>query len=451
MSDAPANPALGELIEQRDAGGCSAWLDSNTGLAAVRGLSRLSDEQREELLRLLSPEDAAEVIDQLPESQALDAIEELEPETAARIIEELPSDYQADLIGELETEEAEAILCQLEREDADELRRLAAYEDDVVGGIMITEYLSYPETTTVGGVLEDLEKNAETYADYNIQYAYVVSDHERLVGVLPLRNLLLSPRGRPLTAVMRADPVCVGDLMPIRELGGVFTEHPFMGLPVVDVQQRLVGVVQRSDLASAMTEDADRTYRQSQGIIGGEELRSMPLHIRSYRRLMWLSLNIVLNVIAASVIAFYQETLEAVIALAVFLPIISDMSGCSGNQAVAVSMRELTLGVTRPIDLLRVLLKEASVGLINGFALGVLIAGVAYVWKGNPTLGIVVGAALMLNTLVAVLIGGAIPLILKGMRLDPALASGPILTTITDMCGFYFVLSFASLALSQLT
>lgn len=445
----PTEP-LAELIDQRDTAGCAAWLDRNVGLEAVRGLSRLSDRQREDLLQLLSPEDAAEVIDHLPESQAVDAIEDLAPETAARILEELPSDYQADLIGELDPDEAEAILCKLGPEDAADLRRLAAYEDNVVGGIMITEYLSYPDAATVGEVLNDLERNAETYSDYNIQYAYVVSDHERLVGVLPLRNLLLSPRSRLLTSVMLADPVCVNDLMPIRELLGVFAEHPFMGLPVVDARQRLVGVAQRSDLASAMTEDADKTYRQSQGIIGGEELRSMPLRVRTYRRLMWLSLNIVLNLISASVIAFYQDTLEAVIALAVFLPIISDMSGCSGNQAVAVSMRELTLGVTRPADLYRVLIKEASVGIINGFALGVLLAAVAYVWKGNPTLGIVVGAALMLNTLVAVAIGGSIPLLLKAMKLDPALASGPILTTITDMCGFFFVLSFASMVLAQL-
>ena len=197
-------------------------------------------------------------------------------------------------------------------------------------------------------------------------------------------------------------------------------------------------------------EEADEVYRQSQGIVGGEELRSMSLGLRSRRRLAWLSVNIVLNVIAASVIAFHQETLEAVIALAVFLPIISDMSGCSGNQAVAVSMRELTLGVTRPRDLLHVLWKETAVGIVNGIALGLLIGIVAYIWKGNVWLGGVVGVALMANTVVAVCIGGSVPLILKGFRLDPALASGPILTTITDMCGFLLVLTLASALMSHL-
>jgi magnesium transporter len=136
--------------------------------------------------------------------------------------------------------------------------------------------------------------------------------------------------------------------------------------------------------------------------------------------------------------------------LAVFLPIISDMSGCSGNQSVAVSIRELTLGLVRPRDIMRVLVKEAAVGLVNGLVLGLLIASVAWLWQGNPWLGLVVGVALMLNTLLAVCLGGSIPLILKRYNMDPALASGPILTTVTDMCGFFFVLGLATLMLNYL-
>ena len=176
----------------------------------------------------------------------------------------------------------------------------------------------------------------------------------------------------------------------------------------------------------------------------------MPLLVRSGRRLSWLSLNIILNIIAASVIAMYQDTLAAAIALAVFLPMVSDMSGCSGNQAVAVSMRELSLGLVRPVELLWVLTKEAGVGIINGLSLGCLLGAVAYVWKGNAFLGLVVGGAMALNTLVAVSLGGMIPLVLKRMKLDPALVSSPLLTTVTDMCGFFFVLSFASLVLDKL-
>ena len=203
-------------------------------------------------------------------------------------------------------------------------------------------------------------------------------------------------------------------------------------------------------------EDAVRKQRTSvflhlNGIIGGEEFRTMPLLSRSGRRLSWLSLNIILNIIAASVIALYQDTLAAAITLAVFLPMVSDMSGCSGNQAVAVSMRELSLGLVRPKELLWVLAKEVKVGIINGLVLGLMLGGVAYVWKGNPWLGLVVGGALAANTLISVSLGGMLPLVLKRLKLDPALVSGPLLTTVTDMCGFFLVLSFASAVLPKLT
>ena len=188
-----------------------------------------------------------------------------------------------------------------------------------------------------------------------------------------------------------------------------------------------------------------------QGIVGGDEIRNLPLLTRSGRRLSWLSINIVLNIFAASIIALYINTLDAVIALAVFLPIISDMSGCSGNQAVAVSMRELALGIVKPEEVRRVWLKEISVGLINGAALGLLLGLVAWAWRGNAYLGLVVGSALTLNTLIAVSLGGIAPLVLKRNGVDPAVASGPILTTVTDMCGFFLVLSFAALMLSRLT
>jgi magnesium transporter len=184
--------------------------------------------------------------------------------------------------------------------------------------------------------------------------------------------------------------------------------------------------------------------------MGRDELRSMPLGLRSRRRLSWLSINIVLNLISASIIALHQDTLQAVIALAVFLPIISDMSGCSGNQAVAVSMRELSLQLVSPREFLRVFFKESSVGLINGLVLGLLIGLIAWIWKDNLVLGAVVGSALALNTVVAVCVGGLVPLLLKAIGQDPALASGPILTTVTDMCGFLLILGIASIFLPYL-
>jgi magnesium transporter len=302
----------------------------------------------------------------------------------------------------------------------------------------------------VGDVLDDLRANAERYRSFDVQYAYVVAEDDTLVGVLQLRDLLLSSPKQRLSQVMIRDPLRVRDTAPLEELERFFDRHPLLGVPAVDANGVLVGVVRSVDVEQAADERSNRSFLKFMGIVGGEELRSMPLRYRSIRRLSWLTANILLNIVAASVIAFHQDTLSAVIALAVFLPIISDMSGCSGNQAVAVSMRELTLGVIRPGELWRVLRKEAAVGIINGLVLGILLGVVGWLWQGNYILGVVVAAALAANTLIAVCFGGLIPLVLRGCGQDPALASGPILTTITDMTGFFLVLSIAGAVLPWL-
>jgi magnesium transporter len=249
---------------------------------------------------------------------------------------------------------------------------------------------------------------------------------------------------------MITNPLKVKAGASLEELRNFFEEHDLFGAPVVDEQGVLLGVVLPEAVEEATQKNSVHQFLGFSGIIGGEEFRSMPLLLRSGRRLSWLSLNIVLNVIAASVIAIYQDTLAAAITLAVFLPMISDMSGCSGNQAVAVSMRELSLGLVRPNELFRVLGKEASLGIINGICLGILLGGAAYLWKGNPYLGLVVGGALAANTIVAVALGGLLPLLLKRLKTDPALVSSPLLTTVTDMCGFFLVLSMATAVLQKL-
>ncbi len=449
----PDEAVLDNAIDCGDGHACTEWLETASHEQTVHAVSALDGDERAKLLSLLTSESAAELVEVMPKvhaAKALEALGTLDHEKAAGIIEEMSSDDRADLIAAIDATQAQAILGAMPAEVADEVRRLASYDEDSAGGLMLTEYLAFNDAMTVRDVLADMEQNAERYRDYNIQYSYVVDGDGVLKGVIPIRRLLMARRATPVAEIMVPDPVHVSDTMEFDELRGVFDDYDFLAFPVVDENKRLLGVVERSAVSEAAREDADDMYRASQGIVGGEELRSMPLSLRSRRRLAWLSINIVLNIAAASVIAFHQDTLEAVIALAVFLPIISDMSGCSGNQAVAVSMRELTLGVARPRDFLRVLFKESSVGIINGIILGILIGGVAFLWKGNLALSFVVGSALAANTLIAVCIGGGVPLILKGFKTDPALASGPILTTITDMCGFLIVLSLASAMMGYL-
>ncbi len=441
---------LPELALAADREGLASHFDGLSEAERIHDFGRLSAEDRARVLALLDPERAAVLLEAVPDMHAGEAVQELEPAAAADIIEELQSDEGADLLGQLEADAAEAILAEAEPDVAASLRSLLQYPADTAGGLMITEFVAVPESGTAQDVVDHMRAEVEHYADYPVQYVYVVAADGTLRGVLPLRDLLLARRKRPIASLMIRDPISVPALAPLEQVVEVFDRYDFVGMPVVDDAGVLVGVLLREGVDEARVDSAEADALKARGIVGGEELRSLPLLLRSRRRLAWLSINIVLNVIAASVIALYEDTLAAVIALAVFLPIISDMSGCSGNQAVAVSLRELTLGVTRPEEILRVLFKESALGLINGAVLGLLIGAVAWAWKGNLALALVVGFALALNTLVAVCIGGAVPMILRRLGVDPALASGPMLTTITDMCGFFLVLSFATLALSHI-
>jgi magnesium transporter len=442
---------LREILIDSNVESLKVFLGELNPAETARAISRLSSPERNKLLTILEPGDAADVIEEVSDPQAVNLIEDLPVESAAAIVDEIPSDKQADLLGEMEREDAEAILDEMSPEEAEDVRRLLKYDPNTAGGLMVTEYVVYREKDRVRDVLHDLQLHQERYKNYHVQYLYVRNEEGKLTGVRRMRDLLFARDDATLTSLMLKNLLSVSTAATIDELRQFFHEHKLFGVPVLDVEKRLAGVVLPEDVEEASHKEVTRQFLGLSGIIGGEEFRTMPLLVRSGRCFSWLSINIVLNIIAASVIAYYQDTLAAVIALAVFLPMISDMSGCSGNQAVAVSIRELTLGLIRPKEILRVISKEVGLGALNGLALGLILGSVAILWKGNLFLGIVVGGALLANTILAVTFGGSLPLILKFIKLDPALVSSPILTTITDMCGFFLVLSFATAILSALT
>jgi magnesium transporter len=441
---------LSELIAQENSDSIIQFINTLSPSETARVISRLTESSQTCLFNLLSPEDAADIIEDIPETQAADLVEEMSSEQAAAILEELPSDHLADVLGEMDNTSSRAVLAKMDREDADEARMFLEYAKDCAGGLMVSEFLSYKTDNTIQDVFDDLQAHQEQYRNYHILYFYVVDRQDRLVGVLRMHDLLFPSKHTPLDQIMIAAPLSISHQASLRELENFFDERHLFGVPAVDDQGRMVGVVLSRDVQEALSKKKTKTFLRISGVIGGEEFRTMPLWSRSGRRLAWLSMNIVLNIIAASVIAMHQETLAAAITLAVFLPMVSDMSGCSGNQAVAVSMRELSLGLVRPGELFWVLAKEARVGIINGLVLGVLLGGVAFAWKNNPWLGLVVGGALAANTLVSVTLGGMLPLVLKRFKMDPALVSSPLLTTVTDMCGFFFVLSFAAAIMPKL-
>jgi magnesium transporter len=440
--------ALTELVAAADVQGLSRYFEPMSLAEGLRLILQLDYEERSQVLSLLPSDVAASLIAEAPHEVGADLLVALDVPHAVEIFDELISDVRADLIGDMEDQEAEAILSQLDAEDAADMRRLADYADDTAGGLMMVETFNFGNKQTVGAVLKELASDDQDIDRYRGQHPYILDEAGRPVGVVSLRGLLTAKRASRLTSIM-VEPMTVPVTARVSELEDIFDKYPFLGLPVVDEDGCLVGVVSRAAVSQALLERAESENLKLQGVVG-DELRSMPTFLRSRRRFAWLSANIILNIIAASVISAYEETLTAVIALAIFLPMVSDMSGCSGNQAVGVTMRELSLGLVRPIDVWRVWLKEISVGAINGLALGVLIGVVAWVWKGSPALGLVIGLALALNTMLAVSIGGVIPLLLKRLGQDPAAASSPLLTTVTDMAGFFFVLSIATLMMPWL-
>lgn len=450
---APAQPweDLVQLLESGQPEAVEAWLAQQPPHDLALIISRLSDSQRNQLIEQLPPERTADLLEHVPLVQAVQLIEEARPEDAAAIVDHLPSDQQADLLTELTAEDAEAILQQMAPAEAATARRLSEYDDFVAGGLMVSEFLLYELDDTVAEVLADIDAKADQYRDYEVQYAYVCDRQGVLQGVLRMRDLLLAQRRQRVESLMIADPLSVADDTPLEELHHFFEEHAFLGVPVVAEGGVLVGVLLRRAVDEAWAEWHDRSYMKSHGIVSGEEIRSMPLWPRTRRRMVWLVGNIGLNLVAASVISYYESTIQAVIALAIFLPIISDMSGNVGSQAAAVSIRELVLGVVRPQDAFRVIRSELLVGLINGLVVGILLGVVAWVWKGNPALGVVIFAAMGLNTLVSGAVGGITPLVLRHWGVDPAVAAGPLLTTVTDLFGFMMVLGIATMMLSYLT
>ena len=385
---------LQELLdaESQDVDELIAAVDAVPAEEAGRLVDHLSAPERERLLDVLPPGDAADLIAELDESQAAEIVGDMPAGAAAKLIEELDSGDRADVLDELDTDEAEAVLAEMSPDSAERQRKRMAYPEGCAGELMAREFLSYPLEMPIAELVDDLREKSDDYAEYAIQYAYVVDGDGALRGVLRLRDILMARSGTTASDLMIPNPASVSVNDPLARLIAVFKERPFMGMPVVGDGDRLLGVLGKERVDGAQQRMAKRAFLNVSGIVGGEELRSMPLHSRSLRRLAWLVPNIILNLIAASVIAAHQSTLEAAIALAVFLPIVSDMSGCSGNQAVAVSIRELSMGLLRPRDAWRVFWKEAWIGLMNGAVLGMLLGSVAGLWQGNVYLGMVIGA-----------------------------------------------------------
>lgn len=429
-----------DLLDTNDLDQVAVLLDDMPPSEAARTLTHLSEEDRHRVLSFAPAKIAADLIEEFPIEYGAELVDSLSSERAAEVLEQMTSDTRADLIAE--ADRAEEIFAEMDPKAAADLRELASYETNTAGGLMVADSLTISGEQTVGRLLLRLAGEEGDDDRYLGQSPYMIDGDGRVVGYASLTALLKASRSAKLKEIMSPAMTVPAD-MDLDPLLDLFDKYDFLSIPVCDADGHILGIVSQHNVDVAAFERAESDNYKRSGVVG-DELRSMPLWLRSRRRLAWLTANIGLNILAASVIASYEATLAAVITIAVFLPMVSDMSGCSGNQAVAVSLRELALGLIKPADAFRVWLKEVSIGLINGCVLGVILGLVCWAWKGNPYLGLVIGMALAINTVLSVSIGGVIPLLLKKFKQDPAVASGPLLTTVTDMAGFFFVLSLAT-------
>lgn len=312
---------------------------------------------------------------------------------------------------------------------------------------MGSEFIAIPETLNVG---QATEKIRSAPVSGKPSYVYVVDGAGRLTGVLFLRDLIFNPPGKILSELIRQDLITVPVDMDQEEVARLFQKRRLMALPVVDAGRRLVGTILANDISKVIQEEATEDILKVAGIGGGEESFKAPFTGSIRRRLPWLVLNIFLDCVAVSVIAYFEKTIQEVIALAVILPIISDMGGNVGIQTVSLAVRELATGAISFQDFWKIVRRELSVGFLNGLVLGMVLCGLGWVWKRNIFLGIVAGLALWINTVVAGVVGAALPLIIRKKGLDPATASGALLTTITDLTGFFLALSLATYFLQHL-
>ena len=266
-----------DLARQASTERLEEYVDALSTADTAWAIEHLDADERREVLAAMTPQAAAELIEEVPDAQSAELIESLDTAEAAAILNVLPSADQADLIAELADPQAEAVLAAMDPEEARDARLLGQYAPDSAGGIMVTEFLAFPEDRTIGQVLDELRRNAALYSDYEVQYVYITSASGELVGVLRLRDIVLAEAERKVTEVMLARPLSVKVDAPLSSLAQFFDDHAFFGVPVVLDDGRLVGIVKRSATREAMTEQEVGDHLKSVGIVGGEELRTMPL------------------------------------------------------------------------------------------------------------------------------------------------------------------------------
>jgi len=419
------------------------------------------------LLRKQHPADLAEVFVKLPERDrraafdallgqnsrlAVEALCELEPEVGApllvdhpaeqlaRLFQEVPSDDAAAVIGHLPEELSASVLEMMRQKDSEEVQHLLEYADQTAGRIMNPNVFALSEDVTAGEAIEALQTSRDVEMVF---YLYVVDERRHLVGVLSLRRLLLVSPETPLKRIMTTDLMSARVETDQEEVAQVVASYNLLAIPVVDGENKLVGIITVDDVIDVIKDEATEDIYRMAGVSSDEHVfTSARESIR--KRLPWLAVNLVTAILAALVVRLFQSTIDHVVALAAFMTIVASMGGNAATQTLTVIVRGIALGDLTWGNSRQALVKEALVGFGNGLILGIAGAGVAWWVVGNPYFGGILALAMVINLLVAAVAATLIPFGLRAIKVDPALASSVFITTLTDMFGFFAFLGLAT-------
>ncbi|OJG67995.1 magnesium transporter mgtE [Enterococcus moraviensis] len=403
----------------------------------------IDEEDRKQIYSYLSPKELADMFDVIEEDNEnmKDYIAEMRPSYAAEMLSEMYTDNAVDLLNRLEKSQKAKYLSLMSTEDAGEIKELLHYEDDTAGSIMTTEFVSIVANQTVRSAMYVLKNQADVAE--TIYYVYVVDQENHLVGVISLRDLIVNDDDTMISDVLseRVISVHVGDDQ--EDVAQTIRDYDFLALPVTDYDDHLLGIVTVDDIIDVIDDEAASDYSGLAGV-NVEEVSENPFKAAS-KRLPWLITLLFLGMSTATLISHYEELVSEASILAVFISLITGTAGNAGTQSLAVAVRRLAISDEKDNNFSRLIISEVLTGLVTGAVTGVAIFIVVGVWQHNFPLGFVIGMAMLCAITVANLAGSLIPMLMDKLGFDPAVASGPFITTLSDLTSVLIYFNIASL------
>ncbi|MCB1501411.1 MAG: magnesium transporter [Bauldia sp.] len=406
----------------------------------ARLLEALEPDERTRLIQLLGDDFDFTALTELDESLRIRILEELSPKQVAEGVRDLDSDDAVTLLEDLEPAEQAEILAELPPVERAAVERSLDYPEDSAGRLMQTEFIAVPPFWNVGQTIDYMREEAELPDEFYVLFVVDAAFH--LVGTVALDRLLRSKRPTPIEAITDRDVETVKATDDQEDVARVFERYNLVTAPVVDDDGRMVGVITVDDIVDVIEEEADEDIRRLAGV-GDEATSDSVVHV-ARTRIPWLLINVATAFLAASVIGLFGATIEQMVALAVLMPIVASMSGNAGIQAMTVTIRAIATRDAASKAALRAIGRELAIGLVNGLAVALVVGLAAGLWFGSVDLGVVIGVALVLCLLIAGVAGATVPLAFHRLKIDPAVASGVIVTAITDVAGFFVFLGLSA-------